>query len=206
MKQVSTTTIFIALAVVGILAVLLLASGNNNSLYERLSLPLQVKEYFDYACSHCQDIHPTMAEIEKKFGSDVVVEYVYFNIFPQSLQLGYAAEAAREQGKYKEYHEAIFAEIAKQSASGQIDYANFPIERIAGELKLDLAKFNSDRESETVKQRIERNKTEGLGAITRGTPAVYVNEIPVTLETVNGKDYAPLLAKIEDLINRVKQK
>lgn len=206
MKQISTTTIFIALAVVGILAVLLLASANNNSLYDKLSLPLQVKEYFDYACPHCQDIEPTMAEMETKFGSDVNVEYVFFNIFPQSLELGYAAEAAREQGKFKEYHKAIFAEIAKQTLAGQVSYESFPLEQIAKDLSLDIAKFNTDRASEAIKTKIEKNKTEGLGAVTRGTPSVYVNDIPVTLEVVNGKDYSPLLTKIQDLIDKVKQK
>jgi len=78
-----------------------------------------------------------------------------------------AALAAKEQGKFWEFHDKLFEN------SRALNDAK--IQEIAEGLGLDMEKFNSDIESPAIQQLIVRDMTNGQEVGVRGTPAVYIN-------------------------------
>ena len=77
-----------------------------------------------------------------------------------------AALAAGEQGKFWEFHDALFA---SDKLSDQV------ILDIATDLNLDMAKFEADRNSPAVKQKIAKDLRDAQLAGVTGTPTVFIN-------------------------------
>lgn len=64
-------------------------------------------EFFDYRCGYCKRVHPTVQKLLKDDGN---IRFVYkeFPILgPESIFAARAAIAARAQGKYVEFHNAL---------------------------------------------------------------------------------------------------
>jgi protein-disulfide isomerase len=78
-----------------------------------------------------------------------------------------AALAANVQGKFWEFHSALFKNY------NAINDAK--IQDIAKELGLDMEKFNKDMQSPAIKSLIERDITNGRQAGVLGTPTVFIN-------------------------------
>ena len=78
-----------------------------------------------------------------------------------------AAEAAREQGKFWEMHDKLFA---NQQA---LDRPN--LEKYAQELGLDMGKFKSALDKEKGKERIKRDMDDAAKFGARGTPNFFIN-------------------------------
>src|SRR5215831_629635 len=89
-----------------------------------------VVEFFDYRCPYCKQVHPA---IQKLLDQDHKLRFVYKE-FPvlgeQSDIAAHAALAARLQGKYESFHNALMA--AKGQISEELVY------RIAGSIGLDV--------------------------------------------------------------------
>jgi len=78
-----------------------------------------------------------------------------------------AALAAKEQGKFWEFHHTLFQNY-KSINDGKI-------QDIAKELNLDMEKFNKDMNSKAVQYIINRDVQDGRKIGVRGTPTVYIN-------------------------------
>lgn len=82
-------------------------------------------------------------------------------------QAAAAALAANEQGKFWEFHE----ELLKNYRAINED----KIQEIAKELKLELQKFNEDRNSPVINELINRDLRDGRRLRIRGIPTVLIN-------------------------------
>ena len=78
-----------------------------------------------------------------------------------------ASLAAEKQGKFWEYHDALFKDYNK------IDDAK--ILEIAETLELDMTKFNEDLSSKDLEAKVSADLREGVDAGVRGTPSLFVN-------------------------------
>jgi protein-disulfide isomerase len=78
-----------------------------------------------------------------------------------------AAEAAREQGKFWEYHDKLFTDTKKLKRENLLQYAQ--------ELGLDMAKFEKDLADLEKKKQIDADKMEAIRLGATGTPAFFVN-------------------------------
>ena len=86
---------------------------------------------------------------------------------PRARVLACAAEAAGLQGSYWEFHDSLYAD------QGRIDDPHL-WERVR-ELGLDLDRFEADRRSEAVAERVERDFRSGLRAGVVTTPTLFVD-------------------------------
>jgi protein-disulfide isomerase len=77
-----------------------------------------------------------------------------------------AAFAAREQGKFWEFHDRLFAE-KKLSQEG--------INKIALDLKLDMPRFQKDRLSPKIQEMITKDLRDAKKAGVTGTPTAFIN-------------------------------
>ena len=78
-----------------------------------------------------------------------------------------AALAAAKQGKFWEFHAKLFA--------NQAGLNDAKVQEIAGELGLDIEKFNRDLTDPQIKALIEREVSQARQANIRGVPSVFVN-------------------------------
>lgn len=147
-------------------------------------------EFSDYQCPFCAKAQETVKQFMNKYKDKVTLTYKHLpliSIHPQALPAAKAAWAAHQQGKFWEYHEALFAQ---QNKLGEELY-----EEIAKTLKLDIAKFNSARQSNAASIAIQKDLqlAESIGI--EGTPFFFIND-----QSLSG---AVELAQMEKALERV---
>jgi protein-disulfide isomerase len=130
-----------------------------------------VVEFFDYRCGYCRAMAPTLREL---VAADPGVRIVYkeFPILgPDSLLAARAALAARAQGRYLPFHEALMA--AK-------DPLTLPsILAVARGVGLDPGRLERDMEAPEIGQAIERNHALAQALGVNATPAFVVGAVAV---------------------------
>jgi protein-disulfide isomerase len=134
---------------------------------------ITVVEFSDFQCPFCSSAVPAVAEMEKKHGEDVRVvwKHLPLSFHPNAMPAALAAEAAREQGKFWEMHDKLFANQASLSDAAYEQYAR--------ELGLDLARFNAARAAPATRKRVEDDVAAASAAGVTGTPTFVVNGEPV---------------------------
>lgn len=88
-----------------------------------------------------------------------------------------AALAAREQGKYWEFHDKLFATKKLNTTK---------IEDIAINLGLDMAKFKADMSSPEVRAQVNRDMALAQKNGITGTPTTYINGRKLQDRSVKG--------------------
>ena len=97
-------------------------------------------EFSDFQCPYCARAAQTVKEFMAKHSDEVTLVYKHLPlsaIHPQAMAAAQAAYAAQQQGKFWQYHDALFAQ---QKQLGEELYL-----QIAENLSLDLEQFNRDR-------------------------------------------------------------
>lgn len=130
--------------------------------------PVTIVEFSDFECPYCQQAVPLLAEILKK--NPDTVKLVFKNMPLGSHQYAElaagAALAAKEQGKFWEFHDELFAAKELNETT---------IQTIAGRLHLDIARFKADMISAKTQKSLEQDLVDADSAGVDGTPAIFVN-------------------------------
>ena len=121
-------------------------------------------EYGDYECPYCARTDALIAELPIR---RVFRHFPVVSKHPRARVLAQAAEAVGLQGAYWEFHDSLYAD------QGRIDDPHL-WERVR-ELGLDLDRFEADRRSEAVAERVERDFRSGLRAGVVTTPTLFVD-------------------------------
>lgn len=132
-------------------------------------------EYSDYECSACLTYEPLVKQLAEEYAGRLRIVVRHFPLVghKNAMNAAMAAEAAGQQGKYWEMHEALFA---NQETWGLKQFANSELfEVYAEELDLDLEQFRTDRSSQVVRDRIERDKSSGRQLGVNGTPSFFLD-------------------------------
>jgi protein-disulfide isomerase len=105
----------------------------------------------------------------ERYPKDVklVIKHFPLNRHKFARKAAQAALAAASQEKFWEFHHKLFESY--QSINDE------KIQKIAGDLKLDMEKFNKDFKSKAVNDLISRDINNALQIGVRGTPAIYMN-------------------------------
>ncbi len=127
-----------------------------------------VVEFFDYNCPYCKR---AMAEVQGLLEGDENVRLVYREwpiLGDGSVFAAKAALAAREQGKYEEFHWALMG------MQGRAEEAS--VMRIADEVGLDAERLREDMEAPEIQEHIATSMrlTQALGF--NGTPSFVIGD------------------------------
>ncbi|XXF75278.1 thioredoxin domain-containing protein [Myxococcaceae bacterium GXIMD 01537] len=128
-----------------------------------------IVEWSDFECPFCSRVVPTLQKVKETYGKDVRVVFRHQPL-PFHANAKLAAEAsmaAHEQGKFWEMHDKLFA---NQKA---LDRAS--LEKYAGELGLNVAKFKADLDSGKFRSKVEADSTAGSAVGANGTPTFFIN-------------------------------
>ena len=124
-----------------------------------------VVEYGDYECPYCARADMLLGELAPA----VTLAFRHFPVVskhPRARVLACAAEAAALQGAFWEMHDSLFAD------QGRLDPPHL-WDRVRA-LGLDLDRFEEDRRSPEVEERIERDFRSGVRAGVMTTPTLFV--------------------------------
>jgi protein-disulfide isomerase len=125
-----------------------------------------VIEYADLECPYCASAHLILKQLPVQ---RVFRHFPVVSKHPRARVLAAAAEAAGLQGRFWEMHDSLLED------QGHLDDPH--LWRRAGELGLDLDRFESDRRSEALAERVERDFRTGIRAGVTTTPTQFLNGI-----------------------------
>lgn len=156
---------------------------------------ITIVEYSDFECPFCQRVTPTMEEILERYEGKVRVAYKHLPLsFHQNAESSALASiAANEQGKFWEFHDALFI---NQQNLNEATYL-----KIAEELKLDMAKFKTDMASDMAKEKLAKDTKEAADMGISGTPHFLVNGVPVN-GAVPASEFVTVIEKLLDEQNK----
>jgi protein-disulfide isomerase len=117
--------------------------------------------YAEFSCPHCAVAHSRLRDAPLR------VAFRHFALHsrsPRAVALACAAEAAGLQGRFWELHDALFADQGRLDDPHLWDRAQ--------RLGLDLERFEADRRSERVAQRVAGDVRDALRAGITTTPTL----------------------------------
>jgi protein-disulfide isomerase len=143
--------------------------------------PVTVIAYEDFQCPFCARFHDEgLAQIRDAYVATGKVKLVYRHLAflgPESIAAAEASECAKDQGKFWEFHDALFGAelIDGQEHNGNLNRTLFT--QIASELKLDAGVFASCVDSGTHKDFVAAQVAEaGAQYGVQSTPTIFVND------------------------------
>lgn len=129
-----------------------------------------IVEYGDFQCQFCLKASGSILEVQRALGDDL--RYVWRHAplteqHPNALAGAEASEAAALQGKFFEFERALFADQENQLPSDII--------RLAGDLGLDVERFEHDLESAEVTSRVRDDMLDAEAMNITSVPTFFVN-------------------------------
>jgi protein-disulfide isomerase len=121
-------------------------------------------EYGDFECPYCAALSARLSGLEFPH---VFRHFPVRSSHPRAWAAACAAEAAGLQGRFWEMHDLLFAD------QGRLEDPHL-WER-ARRLELDLERFEADRRSDAVGDRVRRDFRSGVRAGVVTTPTVFVD-------------------------------
>jgi protein-disulfide isomerase len=125
--------------------------------------------FSDFQCPFCARVEPTIAQMERTWPGQlrIVWKHQPLPFHPNARPAALAAEAAREQGKFWELHDRMFA--------GQQLLSATQYEAWAKDLGLDLAKFQRALSAPGGAKRIDEDQALAQKVGADGTPTLFFN-------------------------------
>ncbi len=151
--------------------------------------PVTIVEFADFQCPYCKNVQATLKELLTKYQGQIKLAYRDFPLEALHSHAETAAEASRcagEQGKFWEYHDALYADQKKLDRTDLLETA-----RKHG---LDAKSFESCLATGKFKAQVEHDIQDGARAGVSGTPGFFINGV-----FLNG---AVPAAEFEQIINR----
>ena len=131
--------------------------------------PVTIIEFSDYQCPFCGRAEGVVDEVMKHYGNKVRLVYRDFPLpmHPQARPASEAANCANAQGKFWEYHAALFANQTALDEDKLKEYAK--------SVGLDPAKFEQCLKDKPFKAAIDKDVADGEKVGVNGTPAFFIN-------------------------------
>ncbi|UQX02151.1 thioredoxin domain-containing protein [Streptomyces sp. RerS4] len=145
----------------------------------RVDAPVVLIQYSDFRCGYCAKFaRATEPELVKKYVEDgtLRIEWRNFPIFgAESEAAAKAAWAAGLQDRFSAFHEAAYAEGAKEKGFGPERLIE--LAREAG--VPDLERFKADMAGEAAAAALKKDQEEGYRIGVQSTPSFLVNGRPL---------------------------
>lgn len=132
--------------------------------------PVTLVEYGDYECPHCGHAHPIVKSIQRRLGKKLRFVFRNFPLaeaHPHARHASEAAEAAADQGKFWEMHDALF--------ENQDRLEDEELVEIARSIRLDAARVATALEEGAYTARVREDFRNGIRSGVNGTPTFFVN-------------------------------
>jgi protein-disulfide isomerase len=131
-----------------------------------------IVEFTDFQCPFCESFYTdTYQLVKQRYGDKVRFAFRHFpipSLHPDAERASLAAECAREQGKFWDYHDTLFTNQKDLSRDALIKYA--------GQVKVsDTQQFTTCLDTQKYLSKVEDDIKAGIGYSVTGTPTFFVN-------------------------------
>ncbi len=130
--------------------------------------PVEIVVFSDFQCPACRVMAPVFKRVVDEYGGRVSFVYRHFPLSQHEFAEGdaVASEAAGEQGRFWEMHDAIFARSGLLTPS--------QLRGVAAQLGLDLKRYDDAVASGRARARVQADYEEGKRVGVTGTPYIIV--------------------------------
>lgn len=136
--------------------------------------PVTIIEFSDFECPFCHKVQESIRPVKARYGKRIrwAFKHLPLEFHAKAKPAAYAAQAAHRQGKFWEYSAALW--------NGQ-EFLGEPLYvKIAEDLKLDVKKFNADRNSPALQAEVTADLRDAAKVGARGTPFFLINGTPLS--------------------------
>jgi protein-disulfide isomerase len=127
-----------------------------------------IVEFFDYRCPYCKQVEPSLEALIKQ-DPKLRIVYKEFPVLGEaSVYASHMALAARKQGKYQPFHDAMMA--TKGEINAEV------IERVAKSAGVDVEKAKAEMNTPEIDALIKRNYALAEALDINGTPAFIIGD------------------------------
>lgn len=143
--------------------------GNSNA-------KVTVIEYADFQCPFCKEFQvKVFPRIKEKFIDTGKIKFIYQHhpfLGEESFMAAEASECAKDQGKFWEYHDLIFA---KQTGENIGDFTTEKLKQYGKDLNLNTETFNKCLDDRKYKDRVNNQVLLGSDYGVNSTPTIFIN-------------------------------
>ncbi|MFZ5391392.1 MAG: DsbA family protein [Patescibacteria group bacterium] len=132
--------------------------------------PVTIVEFGDFECPYCRQSYSIIKQLLAKYPDGlrfIYRDYPVSSIHSQALPAAQAANCAKQQNKFWQYHDKLFD---RQNELGDSLYLS-----LASELGLNISDFKSCLNDPKIVKEIEEDLSVGVDAGIQGTPAWFIN-------------------------------
>jgi len=203
---------FAAVAVVGTLIVLQARGGGAQTIPPRVAVgdgrvlgdenaPVTVVEYADFQCPICKHAETSVvSQIERDYVTSGQVK-IEFRMFPflgqDSFNAAQAAEAARDQGKFWEYHDALYNAQGVEN-SGAFSYDK--LVALAQKIGLDVPAFEAALSGNVHLADVQKEADTARSSGVSSTPTFFIGDKKI----VGAQPYGEFQSAIDAALMAVK--
>lgn len=135
--------------------------------------------FSDLTCPACRNFSRTVSDLNRRYYGKIKIVFKHFplgkacnplitqDLHPRACEAAFAAEAARKQGKFWSFHDALFAT--------DLNNSHKTVSLIALKLGLNSLRFENDRTGDSAMARVEKNINLAIKLGVKATPTVFLN-------------------------------
>ncbi len=130
-----------------------------------------IVEYGDFQCDTCAQMAESLETVQQAFPNDLRIvwkNYPNESLHPESTPSAIAALCAERQGKFWEYHDALFALETNLNATA------YP--EIAKALELDTQRFNDCIKAQDTLGVVQKDFEEARALNLSATPVIFIDK------------------------------
>jgi protein-disulfide isomerase len=134
--------------------------------------PVTLVEYGDFECPYCGRAYPIVEKIRRLMGPRLRFVFRHFpltSIHPHAERAAETAEAAADQGRFWEMHDALF--------ENQQSLEDADLVARARALDLDAARVHRELAAGLHAERVRHDFLSGVRSGVNGTPTFFINGV-----------------------------
>jgi protein-disulfide isomerase len=137
--------------------------------------PVVLEEFSDFQCGHCrnfsENVEPQLIK-EYVASGELYIVYKALPLYPSSIPISEASLCARDQGKFWEYKDIVYA---NQNSNSSNPYSTRRLSAFAESIGLDVEAFDDCVGDRMHKDEVEQIMLEAQDLEVTGTPTFFVN-------------------------------
>jgi predicted DsbA family dithiol-disulfide isomerase len=135
--------------------------------------PVTIVMFMEAQCPYCVRAADTMSQLEERYGHRIRLVYKHMPLafHDQARPAAIAMEAAAKQGRFWDYHDALYARAGELRSNPEL------LREVAVEAGLDMGAF--DLEDPALAARVDADVAAAGALGVTGTPNFFVNGYPM---------------------------
>lgn len=136
------------------------------------SAPLELVMFGDFQCPFCLGAQSVLRRVRERLGDRLLFAFRHLPIperHPLAPLAAEASEAGAAQGRFWEFHDALYAIQPKLSRETMLE--------AAADLSLDVERIERELDSGAHRERVARDLASAAASGATGTPTFFVNGV-----------------------------